>query len=64
MANDSQGNFWLGAAAGFFLGCIGIVLCLVLGGSETKRGAWIGFGAAVLLGILFAVLGIVAGGSN
>lgn len=61
MANDSRGNLWLGLAAGFFLGCIGLILCLILGGSETKRGAWIGFGVAVVLGIIISVVGTTAG---
>jgi hypothetical protein len=52
-----QGNIGLGIAAGFFGGCIGLILVLAIAkGPETKKGAWIGFAVQIVLGgILRAV---------
>jgi len=47
-----QGSTGLGILAGFFGGCIGLVLVLALAkGPDTKRGAWIGFAIQIVIGI-------------
>ncbi len=53
----TEGSLPLGALAGFFGGCLGLVLVLVLAkGPQTKKGAWIGFGVAIVLGVLGGVV--------
>ncbi len=48
-----QGSTGLGFCAGFFGGCIGLVLVLALAkGPDTKKGAWIGFAIAIVFGVL------------
>jgi hypothetical protein len=49
-----QGNFALGFLAGFFGGCIGLVLVhMIAKGAETKKGA--GFGVAFVVGAILRV---------
>ena len=58
-----EGNMALGALAGFFCGCIGLILVLVIAkGPKTKKGAWIGFVVQAVIGIVFRV--IEASGSS
>lgn len=43
----------LGLLAGFFLGCIGLVLVMIIAkGQDTKRGAVIGFVTQVVVGAI------------
>ncbi len=57
--SDEEGSVGLGFAAGFFGGCIGLILVHALAkGAETKKGANYGFGAQVILGV--ALRGIAA----
>ncbi len=52
-----EGSLPLGLLAGFFGGCIGLVLVLVIAkGPATKKGAWIGFGVAFAIGIIVNVV--------
>ncbi len=52
------GSLGLGFLAGFFGGCIGLILVYVIAkGPETKKGAGIGFAAQIIVG---AVLRAVA----
>jgi hypothetical protein len=52
-----QGSLGLGFCAGFFGGCIGLVLVYIIAkGPETKKGAAIGFGVQMVLGILLRVI--------
>lgn len=51
------GSIPLGFLAGFFGGCIGLILVLAIAKTpETKKGAWIGFAAQVVLGGIFRVI--------
>jgi hypothetical protein len=55
MAN--QGNLPLGFCAGFFGGCIGLILVMSIAkGEETKKGAKIGFGAQLVIGGILRVM--------
>lgn len=48
-----KGNMILGLLAGFFLGCIGLVLVMIIAkGQDTKRGAVIGFVTQVVVGAI------------
>jgi hypothetical protein len=48
------GNFWGGFAAGFFGGCIGLGLVLLIAkGAQTKRGVLYGFLTQLFVGIAF-----------
>lgn len=52
-----EGTFIGGLAAGFFGGCIGLILVLMIAkGEETKKGAKIGFGAAIVFNIVVRLL--------
>jgi riboflavin transporter FmnP len=45
------GNLGLGILAGFFGGCIGLILVYALAkGAATKKGAGIGFAAQIIVG--------------
>ena len=49
----TQGSLPLGILAGFFGGCIGLILVLIIAkGPQTKKGAWIGFAVGMVLGII------------
>ncbi len=51
-----QGNFALGFLAGFFGGCIGLILVHAIAkGAETKRGVSIGFGVSFIVGAVVRV---------
>jgi hypothetical protein len=50
------GNTALGFAAGFFCGFIGLIVCLVGGRPNTKKGALFGLGAQFLISFLFGGL--------
>lgn len=46
-----QGSTLLGFLAGFFLGCIGLILVMFLSTKpKTRTGAWIGFVVQIVLG--------------
>lgn len=60
MARDSQGNLWLGAALGFFLGLIGVAGAYIFGGTDTRKGSLYGFGVAIALFILIFIIGAIA----
>jgi hypothetical protein len=50
------GNLALGFCAGFFGGCIGLILVYVIAkGPATKKGAGIGFAAQVVIGALLRI---------
>jgi hypothetical protein len=52
-----DGNFFGGLAAGFFGGCIGLVLVLAIAkGAATRRGVIFGFVAQVFIGIALRAL--------
>lgn len=56
MQPQVQGSTGLGFCAGFFGGCIGLILVLALAkGPDTKKGAWIGFAVAFVIGIIVNV---------
>jgi hypothetical protein len=58
---QNEGNLILGAALGFFLGCLGIILAFfVIGGEKTKKGSIYGLVAAIGLGVCLGVLSAVA----
>ena len=53
-----QGSLGLGFCAGFFGGCIGLILVYAIAkGPETKKGAGMGFGAQIVVGIILRVIG-------
>jgi hypothetical protein len=53
-----QGSLGLGFCAGFFGGCIGLVLVYAIAkGSETKKGAGIGFVVQIVVGVLLRIVG-------
>jgi len=44
-------------AAGFFCGCIGLILVLVIAkGPATKKGAWIGFVIQAVIGVAMQLI--------
>jgi hypothetical protein len=46
-----QGSIGLGFVAGFFGGCIGLILVYAIAkGPDTKKGAGIGFAAQIVVG--------------
>lgn len=58
MQVQPKGSILLGFLAGFFGGCIGLILVLILAKTpETKRGAGIGFAVQMVIG---AVLRLAA----
>lgn len=57
MAPQVEGSTGLGFLAGFFGGCIGLILVLIIAkGPATKKGAWIGFAVAAGLGVILRVV--------
>jgi hypothetical protein len=48
--DENQGSMILGVALGFFLGCVGIVIALVLRGSKTLTGSIIGLVLQLVIG--------------
>lgn len=53
-----QGSYLLGFLGGFFFGCFGLALIMMMAkGPDTKSGAALGFGAAVVLGLLIVLAG-------
>lgn len=51
-----QGSTLIGFLAGFFLGCIGLILVMFISRKpKTRSGAWIGFFAQLVLGVIGAV---------
>jgi hypothetical protein len=51
------GSFGLGFLAGFFGGCIGLILVQVIAkGPQTKKGAGAGFIAQMVVGVFLRVL--------
>jgi len=49
---EDEGNIFIGAALGFFLGCIGLIIAFfVLGQPKTKQGAIYGLIASIVLGV-------------
>jgi hypothetical protein len=60
-----EGSMGLGFAAGFFGGCLGLILVLVLAkGQATKRGAGIGFACQAFVGIIVNVIVLQSSGSR
>jgi len=56
MAAPVEGNIGLGILAGFFGGCIGLILVQVIAkGPKTKKGALIGFAAQIVVGGIIRV---------
>jgi len=54
---EVEGTLIGGLAAGFFGGCIGLILVMMIAkGKETKKGAKIGFGAAIAFNIIVRLL--------
>src|SRR6478752_2665327 len=52
-----QGSLGLGFCAGFFGGCIGLILVYAIAkGPETKKGAGMGFAAQIVLGAVMQVV--------
>jgi riboflavin transporter FmnP len=52
------GSLGLGFCAGFFGGCIGLILVYAIAkGPETKRGAGMGFAAQIVVGVIMRVIG-------
>jgi hypothetical protein len=52
-----EGNLGAGLAAGFFCGCIGLILVLVIAkGPQTKKGAWIGFVVQAVIGVIMQLV--------
>src|SRR4051794_29699586 len=52
-----QGSIGLGFCAGFFGGCIGLILVYAIAkGPDTKKGAGMGFAAQIVLGVIFRVI--------
>jgi hypothetical protein len=48
-----EGSLPLGLLAGFFGGCIGLILVMIIAkGPATKKGAAIGFGAQMVIGVI------------
>lgn len=53
MAAPVEGSLPLGLLAGFFGGCIGLILVMIIAkGPATKKGAGIGFAAQMVLGVI------------
>lgn len=51
-----EGNIALGFLAGFFGGCIGLILVMAIAkGPQTKRGAGIGFAAQIVIGAILRI---------
>ena len=51
-----EGNVALGFLAGFFGGCIGLILVMAIAkGPQTKRGAGIGFAAQIVIGAILRI---------
>ena len=49
----TAGSLPLGIVAGFFGGCIGLILVLIIAkGPATKKGAWIGFAVGMVIGVI------------
>ncbi len=52
-----EGNLALGILAGFFGGCIGLILVYAIAkGHQTKRGAGIGFAAQIAFGLVLRIV--------
>ena len=52
-----QGSLGLGFCAGFFGGCIGLILVYAIAkGPETKKGAGMGFAAQIVVGVIMRVI--------
>lgn len=52
-----QGSLGLGFCAGFFGGCIGLIVVYAIAkGPETKKGAGIGFAAQILIGAVIRAM--------
>ena len=50
-----RGSKLIGFLAGFFLGCIGLILVMFLSTKpDTRTGAWIGFFVQLVLGVIGA----------
>ncbi len=50
-----RGSMLIGFLAGFFLGCIGLILVMFLSTKpNTRTGAWLGFLVQVVLGVIWA----------
>jgi hypothetical protein len=53
-----QGSYLLGFLGGFFFGCLGLVLIMMMAkGANTKSGAALGFIFGLVLGLLIVVMG-------
>ena len=56
-----QGSLGLGFCAGFFGGCIGLILVYAIAkGPETKKGAGMGFAAQIVVGVIMRVIAAAA----
>ena len=52
-----QGNFGLGFVAGFFGGCIGLILVYAIAkGPQTKKGAGVGFATGIVIGAVIRII--------
>lgn len=49
MDDENEGSLLLGAALGFFLGCLGIVIAFLLKGRKTLTGSIVGLVAAIAM---------------
>ena len=55
--DEIHGSFATGLFAGFFGGCIGVLLVHAFGGKpRTLNGAWVGFVAQAVIGVLLQVV--------
>ena len=65
MENQGFDSTPIGFLLGFFGGCIGLTIALVIGGPSTKKGAIAGFGTtfalATCLGCFGGILQVAAG---
>ncbi len=59
MDDNKFNNGIVGFLMGFFLGCLGLIIAMVIGGPSTKKGAMAGFATMFLISICLGVLGSV-----
>jgi hypothetical protein len=55
---ENQGSMILGVLLGFFLGCLGIIIAVLLKGPKTLTGSIIGM---VLAMVMYSCLGLTVG---
>jgi hypothetical protein len=57
MENQGFDSTPIGFLLGFFFGCIGLIIGLVIGGPSTKKGAIAGFGTAIMIATCLGCFG-------